>query len=159
VLRILKDLFQAAGANVFGSTSGVEGLRQFHAHRPDLLILDLILPDLSGWEMYCRIGDSTRAPVIFLTGLPEQYYHPPGLSADIVDYVAKPFSPVELLRHAREALGDRLASPKQGGKGASRSSPAHRPDVRGVSTRHQSNVHRLQAPEGVSFSLGGVVVS
>jgi two-component system KDP operon response regulator KdpE len=104
MLELLQDLFGRAGARVYAAAGGVQGLRQFSQHQPDLIILDIMMPDLDGWEVCSRIRRLSDVPVIFLTALDESQDAVRGFRHGAVDYVTKPFSTQVLLARAEAAL-------------------------------------------------------
>jgi DNA-binding response OmpR family regulator len=79
------------------SESGRDGVRQFHQNHPDLVILDVGLPDLDGWQVLERIRDMSDCPVLMLTALATERDKVRGLNSGADDYLTKPFSRVELL--------------------------------------------------------------
>jgi two-component system, OmpR family, phosphate regulon response regulator PhoB len=107
LLRTLEYNFRQAGFETFSATSGSEGLRLAVAKDPDLVLLDLMLPDVQGTEV-CRQLKSdpkTRAtPVIILTARGEEVDRVVGFEIGADDYVTKPFSVRELILRARAVL-------------------------------------------------------
>lgn len=92
---------------VLCAAGGVEGLRQAEREHPDLILLDLKMPDLSGYEVCQRLKahpSLCSIPVIFLTAADSIADKVRGLDMGAVDYVAKPFDPVELCARVRAAL-------------------------------------------------------
>ncbi len=89
------------------AATGREGLRAFHEHRPDLVILDLGLPDLDGWQVLERLRDVSDAPVLVLSARSSERDKVRGLTGGADDYLTKPFSRVELLARM-QALRRRL---------------------------------------------------
>jgi DNA-binding response OmpR family regulator len=86
------------------AASGPAGLEQL-AHTPvDLVVLDVMLPELSGFEVLRRIRASSRVPVIMLTARDEEVDRVVGLEMGADDYLAKPFSPRELVARIRAVL-------------------------------------------------------
>jgi two-component system KDP operon response regulator KdpE len=104
-LRTIAGLaFARAGAEVYTATDGREGLGQFYLCQPDLVVLDVMMPILDGWETcrrLCRISD---VPIIFMTVLNKEEEIVRGLDCGAVGYVTKPFSPKVLLARARAAM-------------------------------------------------------
>jgi DNA-binding response OmpR family regulator len=89
------------------AASGPDALREARAHRPDLLVLDLLLPGLDGLEVCRRIrADATTAalPIIMLTAKAEEVDRIVGLEIGADDYIVKPFSPKELVARVRAVL-------------------------------------------------------
>ncbi|UCC62800.1 MAG: response regulator transcription factor [Anaerolineae bacterium] len=109
LLWIVGLAFSQAGAQVFTAADGQEGLRQFYAHQPHLVILDIMMPLLDGWQVCRRIRDVSDVPIIMLTIRAEDSSIIRGLDYGADDYVPKPFSVKVLLARARAVL--RRAAP------------------------------------------------
>lgn len=101
---LVADTFSWAGAQVFLATNGLEAQRLFFDHRPDLVILDIMLPDMDGWQVCARLLELANVPIIFLTALGQEHEIIKGLEIGAVDYVTKPFSPKLLLARSQVAL-------------------------------------------------------
>ncbi len=97
IRQLLGDLLGREGYAVTEAATGRDGLRAFHQDRPDLVILDIGLPDLDGWQVLERIRDMSDAPVLVLTAQAAERDKVRGLNAGADDYLTKPFSRVELL--------------------------------------------------------------
>jgi two-component system KDP operon response regulator KdpE len=114
LVKLLEKVFSQEEAQVYMAFDGQEGLRQFQAQRPDLVILDVMMPVMDGWETCSRICEISETPVIMLTA--------PGGEADVVrgldmgaaGYVTKPFSVKILLARARSLL--RATAPPPSGE-------------------------------------------
>lgn len=104
LVALLDGAFTKEGAQVYTAYNGREGLRQFYAHRPHLVILDLTMPVLDGWQTLSRIRDLSDVPVILLTVQGSDDNIVRGLDAGAIDYVAKPFSVRVLVARAQAAL-------------------------------------------------------
>jgi len=84
------------GHRVTTAENGREGLRRLYQLRPDIVLLDVVMPELDGWKTLEQIRDATDVPVIMLTARDTELERVRGLSSGADDYVAKPFSPAEL---------------------------------------------------------------
>lgn len=84
--------------------TGAEALQQFRAEPPALVILDVGLPDASGFEVFKRLREVADVPVVFLTARSDEIDRVVGLELGADDYVAKPFSPRELVARVRSVL-------------------------------------------------------
>lgn len=102
--HLIKTAFTAEGAEVIMAADGQEGLRQFYNHKPDLVILNLMMPEMDGWETSQRMLASAEVPIIMLTSLSDDEDVIHGLEQGVIDYVTKPFSPRVLAARARAAL-------------------------------------------------------
>lgn len=92
------------GHAVVAAADGDEALRLYQLHRPDLVVLDLMLPKLSGLEVCRRIQAERRVPLIMLTAKGEEEDRIIGLGVGADDYVTKPFSPRELAARVAAVL-------------------------------------------------------
>ena len=104
MLALCRRLFAGAGAEVHVATDGREALGQFAACRPDLVLLDVMMPALDGWEACRLLRRMSDVPIIFLTVLSHEDDIVRGLECGATDYVTKPFSPKVLLARACAAL-------------------------------------------------------
>lgn len=104
LLQLAAHQFASAGAQVYTALNGEEGLRQLYAQQPDLVILDIMMPNLTGWETCARIRQICDVPIIFLTALSREDDVVRGLDLGAVDFVTKPYSIRILLARARAAL-------------------------------------------------------
>lgn len=102
---LVQDNYQIRGA-----FDGHEGLRQAHLFRPDLIVLDVMMPDMSGWEVLSRLRAFTQVPVIMLTAIGGEEAKVQGLDLGADDYITKPFGVHELKARIRAALR-RAATP------------------------------------------------
>jgi two-component system alkaline phosphatase synthesis response regulator PhoP len=107
IARLVTSYLQQAGYDVNTAYDGETALAQVHRDRPDLLILDLMLPDRDGWDVTRAIrADQTTAdlPVIMLTARVEDTDKIVGLELGADDYVTKPFNPREVVARVRAVL-------------------------------------------------------
>jgi two-component system cell cycle response regulator DivK len=106
--RIVRDLLTSAGFELLEATTGLEGVRMAAAHRPDLILMDIQLPELDGYEATRRIkADPASAgiPIIAVTSYALSGDEAKTRAAGCDGYVAKPFSPRALLAKVRELIG------------------------------------------------------
>lgn len=104
LLDLVGSVFSQDEAHVYSASSGQEGLRQFYACQPDLVILDLMMPYMNGWEVCRHIRLLSDVPVIILTALDQEDQMIRSLDSGADDYVIKPFKPAVLLARARTVL-------------------------------------------------------
>ena len=122
-LRVmLSSYLEAEGFDTTGAANGREGLEAMARAEPDLVILDVGLPDHDGFEVLRRLRQRSDVPVIMLTARSEEVDRVVGLSAGADDYVAKPFSPRELSARVAAILRRRsmAAVPPEGDHGVLR---------------------------------------
>ncbi len=110
IRALLRELLERAGHSVTDASDGREGLRALYASPPDLVLLDVSMPNLDGWQVLERIRDLTDVPVLMLTARDAELEKVRGLQAGADDYVTKPFGRQELLARV-EALLRRTRGP------------------------------------------------
>lgn len=103
-LRLNRIVFINAGAHVVTANDGLEGISKFHSHRPDLVVLDVMMPGGSGFEVCKQIRKISNVPVIMLTALGQEQNELDGLDAGADDYLSKPYSPEILLARAKSVI-------------------------------------------------------
>jgi DNA-binding response OmpR family regulator len=101
---LLRTMLERAGYLVDSAEDGKAALRQFYATTPDLVILDVTMPELDGWGTLERIRDLSDVPVLMLTARTAELEKVRGLSAGADDYVPKPFGRQELLARIQALL-------------------------------------------------------
>jgi len=104
IRRFLRVSLGAHGCTVFEATNGQEALAGVAAHRPDLVILDLGLPDIDGLEVTRQLREWTHLPIIILSVRGEEAEKIAALDAGADDYLTKPFGTGELLARMRVAV-------------------------------------------------------
>jgi two-component system OmpR family response regulator len=105
ILELLSASLRFAGFAVTGATGGFQALRAAERQRPDLVVLDVMLPDLDGFEVARRLrSGGTRTPVLFLTARDATEDKVTGLTLGGDDYVTKPFSLEEVIARIRAVL-------------------------------------------------------
>jgi DNA-binding response OmpR family regulator len=111
---LVRELLGRAGYEVVEGANGREGLRTLYARSPDLVLLDVSMPELDGWQTLERIRDVSDVPVVMLTARSAELEKVRGLKAGADDYVTKPFGRQELLARVEAHLrrvGDREEQP------------------------------------------------
>lgn len=104
IQRFLKPALAAAGYDVIRAMDGAEGLAAARAHAPDVVVLDLGLPDMDGKEVITLLRRHSETPIIVLSARGEEIEKIAALDLGADDYVAKPFGIGELLARIRVAL-------------------------------------------------------
>jgi two-component system sensor histidine kinase/response regulator len=106
-LRVLGTMLGQLGFDIEMATSGEEALRRLAAHKPDLILLDVVMPGLDGLEVCRQIHaqpDLANIPIIFLSASDDKNLIVRALEAGAVDYVTKPFNRAELISRVRTHL-------------------------------------------------------
>ena len=105
ITQLLSTALRYEGFDVQTAATGREALREVESFRPDLVLLDVMLPDLDGFEVQRRLpGGASRLPVVFLTARRDTEDRVRGLTVGADDYVTKPFSLEELIARVRAVL-------------------------------------------------------
>ncbi|PRX50055.1 DNA-binding response OmpR family regulator [Prauserella shujinwangii] len=104
VRDVVRRYLEIAGFTVDVAGDGAEGLSRFAVSRPDLVVLDVMMPGLDGLEVCRRLRESSQVPVVLLTALGEEENRIAGLQLGADDYVTKPFSPRELALRVSSVL-------------------------------------------------------
>jgi two-component system KDP operon response regulator KdpE len=102
--ELVRIVFAREGAEVYSAADGREGVCQYGAWRPDLVLMDVMMPGLDGWNTCRVLRELSDVPIIFLTALDREGDVVRGLDFGAVDYVTKPFTANVLLSRARSAL-------------------------------------------------------
>lgn len=102
--RLLSEILRPRGFQVHAALSGEEGLRRFFEIRPDLVLLDVVLPGLDGFEICQRLLELSDVPILFLTAIGDEDSMVRGLELGAVDYIVKPFTAKILLARITVAL-------------------------------------------------------
>jgi DNA-binding response OmpR family regulator len=111
MIDLYRLILNRRGFEVIGADGGRQGLELIRSHLPDLVLLDLMMPDMDGWEVYKRLKadpDTIAIPVIVVTAKAQSIDKVLGLHiAQVDDYISKPFSPQELLDSVENVLNKR----------------------------------------------------
>lgn len=102
--QILRPIFEMEGFAVSSAYNGSVGMELVRRYRPDLIVLDVMLPDMDGWNVCRTLRHWTDVPIIMLTALGFEEDRLQGLELGADDYIAKPFSAREVLARARAVL-------------------------------------------------------
>ncbi len=114
IVRLLHSYLEQAGYHVSTANDGGAALRSIRTEHPDLVVLDLMLPDRDGWEVARLVRSDPRLaalPIIMLTARVEDTDKIVGLELGADDYITKPFNPREVLARVRAVLRRSSGSP------------------------------------------------
>jgi len=113
MIDLIRLILGRRGFELTGAMGGREGLDAIRRIRPDLVLLDLMMPDMDGWDVYQQMkadDDLKDIPVIIVTAKAQSIDKVLGLHiAKVDDYVTKPFGPQELLQSIEKVLGTKVA--------------------------------------------------
>ena len=111
MIDLIRLILGRRGFEVIGAAGGEEGLEKIRQEPPDLVLLDLMMPDMDGWEVYQQMKADEKTkdiPVIVVTAKAQSIDKVLGLHiAKVDDYIAKPFSPQDLLNSVDKVFGER----------------------------------------------------
>ncbi len=109
MIDLVRLILGRKGFKVIGANGGIEGLEIVRREKPDIILLDLMMPDMDGWEVYQQIKADTELraiPVVVVTAKAQSIDKVLGLHiAKVDDYITKPFGPQELLESVEKILG------------------------------------------------------
>ncbi len=104
IRRFMRAALTAQGYRLYEAATGADGLVEVATRRPDVVIVDLGLPDMDGLEVIRRIREWSAVPIIVLSARGQETDKVAALDAGADDYVSKPFGPAELLARLRVAV-------------------------------------------------------
>jgi len=104
IVKLLRTYFEKEGWIATAAYDGLQGLQAVKLQQPDIIVLDLMLPGIDGWEVCKRLRKDSDVPVIMLTARDEETDRLIGLELGADDYVSKPFSPREVVARAKAIL-------------------------------------------------------
>lgn len=110
ILRLIKLELSGQGFRVLTAETGDDGLRIAEEQRPDIVLLDIVMPEMTGLEVMRALRDRSNVPVILLTAKGSDADKVRGLEMGADDYLAKPFSPEELSARVRAVLRRAIGS-------------------------------------------------
>jgi DNA-binding response OmpR family regulator len=112
IRALVGELLERAGHGVIKAPDGESALKLFYSRQPDLVVLDVSMPGLDGWEVLNRIRELSDVPVLMLTARAEELEKVRGLRAGADDYVTKPFGRQELLARVDATLRRGRSAPQ-----------------------------------------------
>ena len=112
IVRVLRGYLEQSGMEVLTAHDGREALRLARQEQPDLVILDLMLPEIDGMDVCRTLRRESNVPIIMLTARVEETDRVLGLELGADDYVIKPFSPREMVARVRAVLRRGLPDPE-----------------------------------------------
>jgi len=113
IAQLARDYLEHAGFGVLLAGDGLSALQAIRTRQPDLVVLDLGLPELDGLEVTRTVRESSRVPIIMLTARDDELDKLLGLELGADDYITKPFSPRELVARVRAVLRRSEAAPTE----------------------------------------------
>lgn len=109
MIELIRIILEKRGFEVKGAVGGKEGLEKARSEKPDLILLDLMMPEMDGWEVYRQLKNDEELkniPVIIVTARSQNIDRILGLHiAKVDDYITKPFGPSDLVESIKRVLG------------------------------------------------------
>lgn len=103
-VKMLNSYLRELGYTMLSAASAIEGLRTLFNERPNLILLDVVMPGMDGWEMAARVRELSDVPMIMVTAKDSEVDKLRGFNLGIDDYVTKPFSLMELSARVEAVL-------------------------------------------------------
>ncbi len=104
LLRFLKKYLERENFDIYTADQGKKALQVFYQERPDIVVLDVMMPGMDGWEVCARLRELADTPIIMLTAKTSESEKLRGFRLGADDYVTKPFSMAELAARIRAVL-------------------------------------------------------
>ena len=104
ICELLKIYLEKEGCNVVLAGDGEEALAKFEAEEPDIILLDVMMPRLDGWQVCRELRKKSDCPIIMITAKGETFDKVLGLELGADDYVVKPFEPKEIVARVKAVL-------------------------------------------------------
>ena len=104
ICELLKIYLEKEGCNVVLAGDGEEALSKFEAEEPDIILLDVMMPRLDGWQVCRELRKKSDCPIIMITAKGETFDKVLGLELGADDYVVKPFEPKEIVARVKAVL-------------------------------------------------------
>jgi twitching motility two-component system response regulator PilH len=104
---MIADLLKGSGLSVTSASDGVEALEQIQGHRPDLIVLDIVMPRMNGYEVCRRLKADPKTqhlPIVMCSSKGEEFDRYWGMKQGADAYIAKPFQPTELVGTVKQLL-------------------------------------------------------
>jgi DNA-binding response OmpR family regulator len=108
---LLKLLLQPASATIFSANSGIEGIRLVKLKTPDIILLDLMMPEMDGWQVCKQVREFSKVPILVLSALDNPSMVATALDSGADDYLIKPVASGILLAHINKLMRRTQADP------------------------------------------------
>ena len=103
-VNMMKMVLMSAGIDVSGAFTAQEAFDKLPIVKPDIILLDLLMPDVSGFDLFTRLHKSTPAPIVFVSARGQTEDIVRGLQLGATDYITKPYRPAELIARVKAAM-------------------------------------------------------
>ncbi len=102
--KLMQDMVQLAGYETEVAFSGLEGLDKARDGMPDLILVDLMMPEIDGWELYHRLREFTTIPIIFVTAYDTPQNEAKAIALGAEGFIGKDLTPMQLVQHIQFVL-------------------------------------------------------
>lgn len=102
--KLMQDMVQLAGYETEVAFSGLEGLDKAREGMPDLILVDLMMPEIDGWELYHRLREFTTIPIIFVTAYDTPQNEAKAIALGAEGFIGKDLTPIQLVQHIKFVL-------------------------------------------------------
>jgi two-component system KDP operon response regulator KdpE len=113
LVRLMREALSKAEYDVITASNGIDALQELYAKQPDLVLLDVMMPRMDGWETAQRIRQVSQVPIIMLTAKDEESDKLKGFAVGVDDYVTKPFSFAEIVARVGAVLNRSRQAPAE----------------------------------------------
>lgn len=102
--KLLQEMVHLAGYETEVAYSGLEGLDKAREGMPDLILVDLMMPEIDGWELYHRLREFTTIPIIFVTAYDTPQNEAKAIALGAEGFIGKDLTPIQLVQHIKFVL-------------------------------------------------------
>jgi DNA-binding response OmpR family regulator len=113
LVRLMREALSKAEFEIITAFNGIDALQELYAKQPDIVLLDVMMPRMDGWETAQRIRQVSKVPIIMLTAKDEESDKLKGFAAGVDDYVTKPFSFAEMVARVQAVLNRARMTPAE----------------------------------------------
>ena len=102
--KLMQEMVHLAGYETEVAYSGLEGLDKAREGMPDLILVDLMMPEIDGWELYHRLREFTTIPIIFVTAYDTPQNEAKAIALGAEGFIGKDLTPIQLVQHIKFVL-------------------------------------------------------
>jgi len=104
MVKLMQEMVHLAGYETEVAYSGLEGLDKAREGMPDLILVDLMMPEIDGWELYHRLREITTIPIIFVTAYDTPQNEAKAIALGAEGFIGKDLTPIQLVQHIKFVL-------------------------------------------------------
>lgn len=113
MVSLIQEMVELAGYDTEVAFSGLEGLDKAQEGMPDLILVDLMMPEMDGWQVYHQLREFSSIPVIFVTAYDTPQNKAKALEIGAEGFIGKDLTPMQLAQHIQFVLEDGYRSPRE----------------------------------------------